>query len=751
MNKQKTGLWAIDWASGKKRYGTLYIAAVLLILGGLWMAKESGQRTDAQMRRDLARIVMAVAAAVPPEEAELLSFTESDLLRPEFKRLSGQLKAYAEAVGLRSLYTMALRDGQLVFGPENLDPDDLYASSPGEVYQNPALKDFEIFQTGEAMVQGPASDEYGIFVTATAPVINPHTDKVMMTVGIDVEASRWKVRIRKAQLMPLLIVAVPLAVLTAGWLLMKLRPRFSPELHHPLRHTEAVICSVIMTMLTVGISFMIHRNEERSRLDTFYSMALLKGDGYSAAIGDMTKALYSLSSFYASSEYVSQTEFSAYCRNILQQNSIQACFWLPEVPDVSADMFIQQAKAEGLPDFSIRPIGSKPPEAKANVHYPAFYIESQTGHGKSLGYDLYSEPQRRAAIDKALQTGLPSATDPIRLAVSGIPNGIDIFTPVATLRQKGLVGFVIRPDMMIASLGKKTSGIPSGLSVSLYELNPGIPPYALSCLNENCPRNCWNPKKAELHQVLPVFAFGKAYGLLIVPEPRWIKAHPLSEGRTALITGLLLTCLMTALITILSNRPAVLERLIRERTAELHESEERFSLAASTAGIGVWDRNVSENRLVWDSRMYRLYGVKPEKTANLHEVWERCVHPDDLHRVSREIATAEREGKEFSTEFRIIRPDGKIRNIQAFGKVIRDPQGIPLRMLGINYDITEQKTAQQRIQLQLEELSRWHRITLGRETRILELKKEINALLQLAGQPPRYEEGADSQPEDSGI
>jgi PAS domain S-box-containing protein len=59
-------------------------------------------------------------------------------------------------------------------------------------------------------------------------------------------------------------------------------------------------------------------------------------------------------------------------------------------------------------------------------------------------------------------------------------------------------------------------------------------------------------------------------------------------------------------------------------------------------------------------------------------------------------------------------------------------------MLTVFNDITERKRAETQLIDQLEELRRWHEATLGRETRILDLKRELNELLGQAGQPPRY-------------
>jgi len=63
-------------------------------------------------------------------------------------------------------------------------------------------------------------------------------------------------------------------------------------------------------------------------------------------------------------------------------------------------------------------------------------------------------------------------------------------------------------------------------------------------------------------------------------------------------------------------------------------------------------------------------------------------------------------------------------------------------ILTILIDIAARKEAEARLQQQLEELRRWHRATLGREERIIELKREINELLTRAGQSPRYPSAA---------
>jgi PAS domain S-box-containing protein len=78
---------------------------------------------------------------------------------------------------------------------------------------------------------------------------------------------------------------------------------------------------------------------------------------------------------------------------------------------------------------------------------------------------------------------------------------------------------------------------------------------------------------------------------------------------------------------------------------------------------------------------------------------------------------------------------------------IKGADGVTKYLLGISEDITERKQAEMRIAEQLDELRRWHQATLGREGRVIDLKKEVNELLAKAGQPPRYLSAVDEEGE----
>ena len=130
---------------------------------------------------------------------------------------------------------------------------------------------------------------------------------------------------------------------------------------------------------------------------------------------------------------------------------------------------------------------------------------------------------------------------------------------------------------------------------------------------------------------------------------------------------------------------------LEQAKTELQNISDRLSLAVRVGGVGVWDLNVTTNNLVWDDQMLRLYGIVRDKFSSVYEAWQMGLHPEDRQRGEEEIRLALSGEKDFDTEFRVIWPDGTIRNIRALATVQRDAAGHPVHMLGTNWDITAQK------------------------------------------------------------
>jgi len=125
----------------------------------------------------------------------------------------------------------------------------------------------------------------------------------------------------------------------------------------------------------------------------------------------------------------------------------------------------------------------------------------------------------------------------------------------------------------------------------------------------------------------------------------------------------------------------------------LRNSLQRLSLATQSGNIGIWDWDVAANELTWDEQMYALYGIRRQDFSGAVEAWEKGLHPEDLTRVRVEVSASLTKTNEFHTEFRVVWPDGQTRHIEGHGLVLRGPDGIAVRMIGTNWDITDRKRA----------------------------------------------------------
>ncbi len=126
----------------------------------------------------------------------------------------------------------------------------------------------------------------------------------------------------------------------------------------------------------------------------------------------------------------------------------------------------------------------------------------------------------------------------------------------------------------------------------------------------------------------------------------------------------------------------------------LRQANDRFSIAADSAGIGVWELDLMVKTLVIDDRMYDLYRIDRSSTTALAKLWEQRLHPDDKENTLALFAAATRGERDYDTEFRIVWPNGEVRHLKANARVIRSSAGVPVRMAGINLDITERKRAE---------------------------------------------------------
>jgi predicted ATPase/signal transduction histidine kinase/PAS domain-containing protein len=142
----------------------------------------------------------------------------------------------------------------------------------------------------------------------------------------------------------------------------------------------------------------------------------------------------------------------------------------------------------------------------------------------------------------------------------------------------------------------------------------------------------------------------------------------------------------------------MLEEKISERTLELKTSRdklvvlaERLELATRASDMGIWDWDIRTNQLLCDDSLCKLYGMEKNPFGLTVEGWLGYIHPSDRNRIQLALERSRQLAVPFVEEFRVRKPNGKIRTIKAERQVICDSAGVPIRMIGISYDITEKK------------------------------------------------------------
>lgn len=161
-------------------------------------------------------------------------------------------------------------------------------------------------------------------------------------------------------------------------------------------------------------------------------------------------------------------------------------------------------------------------------------------------------------------------------------------------------------------------------------------------------------------------------------------------------------------------------RKLAEET--LRQSEERLRIAQQAANAGVWNWDVTTNRVTWSEEYYHLYGLDPATTPPSYENWLSSIIEQDRDRINQATQAALKHRIDLNVEFRILHPTQGERWLTAIGQTLFDENGQPIRMTGIALDITRRKQAEQtlrRYQL-LSEYSRDIALYISQDGQILE-------------------------------
>ncbi|MEI6032536.1 MAG: ATP-binding protein [Synechococcaceae cyanobacterium ELA739] len=251
-------------------------------------------------------------------------------------------------------------------------------------------------------------------------------------------------------------------------------------------------------------------------------------------------------------------------------------------------------------------------------------------------------------------------------------------------------------------------------------LGPALPD-TLSALIEACPA----PDRLEIAAALAGLAAGTGvieleHRLVLGDDVRWL------QQRIAWLSGPDgLPCAAQGVVRDITREKA--------RHLEVSRANERLSTATTAGGVGVWDWDVPNNVLVWDEVMYQLYGLQEGDFGGAYEAWSVAIHPEDKAATEGDIQAALNGEREYAPRFRVIWPDGSIHHIKAASRTTYDAEGRPLRMIGVNYDLTSQVAVEEalaRAKVDAEAANRAKSLFLANMSH--EIRTPMNAVIGLS-------------------
>jgi diguanylate cyclase (GGDEF)-like protein/PAS domain S-box-containing protein len=472
-------------------------------------------------------------------------------------------------------------------------------------------------------------------------------------------------------------------------------------------------CSLLATVLVSG---QVKRNSEIAAQRHFAFVC----DQVTLKIHERLNAyaliLRGAAGLFAASGTVSRQEWQAYVETLHAANSVPGVQGIGFAALISPEQLAAHTaaiRAEGFPDYSVRPAGERA------IYSPIVYLEPFTDRNlRAFGYDMFSEPVRRAAMEQARDTGGAALSGKVVLVQetsTDVQAGALMYFPVyrhhapldtVAQRQAAVLGWTYSPyrltDLMIGILGNWSQHPTENISLNMYDGGRSAPELLLFHSHTALEPA---PDTAVHLQQERTLEFNGHQWLLVFTRP--LPATEFRAAGIALAAGTALSVLLFGLTLSLlrtraSNRTALqLTAKLRRREQALQDSEFRWRFALESAGDGLMDWNLNDGTVFYSDRWKQMLGCTSADIGTHFGEWETRIHPEDRALIWETMqAHFCQHSASYACEYRMKCQDGSWKCVLARGMAINhDASGKAQRMLIIHTDITERRRATEQLQL----------------------------------------------------
>ncbi|WP_278386322.1 hybrid sensor histidine kinase/response regulator [Stutzerimonas kunmingensis] len=451
----------------------------------------------------------------------------------------------------------------------------------------------------------------------------------------------------------------------------------------------------------------LRTNEDRAARQQFQMLGEKVTEAIRKRLRDHEQILLGGAGLFDAVENVSREQWRTYVERLLLPDrypGIQGVGFSQAIPQAERDAHVAHMRAQGYPDYDIHPPGQR--ELYTSIVYLEPFLRRNLA---AFGYDMYSEPTRRRAMQRAAQLGETSITGKVTLlqethgkVQAGVLLYVPEYRPSAPLttpeqRMQALRGFVYSPyrveDLMRGIL--RAADLP--LALHIYA-SPGEEPEHLLYASSEAPE----PGSARFSQLQQLELYGQTWTLRMDSRPEFDERFHSNE---ALVFGLglglsLLVFFLTSSLALRHSRAQALAnemtRHIRQSKHDLRLSEERLSLALKGSNDGLWDLDLEAGSMFASPRAWEMLGYRPNELTCDLKLWERLTVAEDLAQQKARLAqTMLSNVDHFTTELRLQHKHGHVVPVLLRGHIQRDPQGMAQRISGTLMDLTERKRVEQ--------------------------------------------------------
>lgn len=147
------------------------------------------------------------------------------------------------------------------------------------------------------------------------------------------------------------------------------------------------------------------------------------------------------------------------------------------------------------------------------------------------------------------------------------------------------------------------------------------------------------------------------------------------------------------------GKPYLVSGTCQDITSRVHK-DKVDQIILDSLGLGIWQYNPQTQQLTWDKSLYKLYEIDPTDFNGHYEAWSSALTPEARSKAVSDLENALSGNKEFNTTFEIFTKNNRRKFIGGKAQVLRNENGKPIMMYGINWDRTTEIELERKIELE---------------------------------------------------